>query len=202
MLAVVVPTTQNGGISADGLTITYHLRKDAKWTDGVAVTSKDVKWSWSAIMNTANNVVSRHGYDYVKSVDTPDAATVVVHLKQKFSPFVNSFFAESDQPYPVAPEHILSKYPNLNAIQFNGEPNVSDGPFRFAEWSRNDHIDLVRNDDFFMGKPNLDRVEIKVIPDEDTSVTCCARTESITCFKPRSGRTTKSKTFRTSKWFG
>jgi peptide/nickel transport system substrate-binding protein len=170
MLAVVVPTTQNGGISADGLTITYHLRKDAKWTDGVAVTSKDVKWSWSAIMNTANNVVSRHGYDYVKSVDTPDAATVVVHLKQKFSPFVNSFFAESDQPYPVAPEHILSKYPNLNAIQFNGEPNVSDGPFRFAEWSRNDHIDLVRNDDFFLGKPNLDRVEIKVIPDEDTSV--------------------------------
>ena len=90
MLAVAVPTTQNGGISADGLTITYHLRKDAKWTDGVAVTSKDVKWSWSAIMNPANNVVSRHGYDYVKSVDTPDAATVVVHLKQKFAPFVNT----------------------------------------------------------------------------------------------------------------
>jgi peptide/nickel transport system substrate-binding protein len=170
MLAIAVPTTQNGGISADGLAITYHLRKDAKWTDGVAVTSKDVKWSWSAIMNPANNVVSRHGYDYVKSIDTPDDATVVVHLKQKFSPFVNSFFAESDQPYPIAPEHILSKYPNLNAIQFNGEPNVSDGPFRFAEWSRNDHIDLVRNDNFFMGKPNLDRVEIKVIPDEDTSV--------------------------------
>jgi peptide/nickel transport system substrate-binding protein len=170
MLAVTVPTTTNGGISADGLTITYHLRKDAKWTDGVAVTSKDVKWSWSAIMNPANNVVSRHGYDYVKSVDTPDDTTVVVHLKTKFSPFVNSFFAESDQPYPIAPEHVLSKYPNLNAIQFNGEPNVSDGPFRFAEWSRNDHIDLVRNDSFFMGKPNLDRIEIKVIPDEDTSV--------------------------------
>ncbi len=162
MLASIVPTTTNGGISADGLTITYHLRKDAKWTDGVAVTSNDVKWSWSAIMNPANNVVSRHGYDYVKSVDTPDDATVVVHLKQKFSPFVNSFFAESDQPYPIAPEHILAKYANLNTIQFNGEPNVSDGPFRFAEWSRNDHINLVRNDNFFLGKPNLDRIEIKV----------------------------------------
>src|SRR5579862_3715608 len=118
MLAVQVPTLANHGISADGLTITYHLRRDAKWTDGVAVTSKDVKWSWSAIMNPANNVVSRHGYDYVKSVDTPDDTTVVVHLKTKFSPFVNSFFAESDQPYPIAPEHVLSKYPNLNAIQF------------------------------------------------------------------------------------
>jgi peptide/nickel transport system substrate-binding protein len=170
MLATTVPTVQNGGISADGLTITYHLRNDAKWTDGVPVTSKDVKWSWSAIMNPANNVVSRHGYDYVKSVDTPDDYTVVVHLKQKFSPFVNSFFAESDQPYPIAPEHVLSKYPNMNEIQFNGEPKVSDGPFRFGEWSRNDHIDLVRNDDFFLGKPKLARIEIKVIPDEDTSV--------------------------------
>jgi peptide/nickel transport system substrate-binding protein len=170
MLASVVPTTQNGGISADGLTVTYHLVKNAKWTDGVPVTSKDVKWSWSAIMNSANNVVSRHGYDFVKSVDTPDDYTVVVHLAQKFSPFVNTFFAESDQPFPIVPEHVLAKYPNINEVQFSSEPNVSDGPFRFAEWSRNDHITLVRNDDFFLGKPNLDRIEIKVIPDEDTSV--------------------------------
>jgi peptide/nickel transport system substrate-binding protein len=170
MLASVVPTVQNGGISTDGLTVTYHLRKDAKWTDNVPVTSKDVKWSWSALMNNANNVVSRHGYDYVKSVDTPDDFTVVVHLKTKFSPFVNTFFAESDQPFPIAPEHILGKYPNINEVQFSSEPNVSDGPFRFAEWSRNDHITLVRNDAFFLGKPNLDRIEIKVIPDEDTSV--------------------------------
>jgi peptide/nickel transport system substrate-binding protein len=170
MLATAVPSPENGGVSADGLTVTYHLRKDAKWTDGVPVTSKDVKWSWTAIMNPANNVVSRHGYDYIKSIDTPDDYTVVVHLKQKFSPFVNTFFAESDQPFPVAPEHVLGKYPNINEVQFSSEPKVSDGPFRFAEWSRNDHLTLVRNDDFFMGKPNLDRIEIKVVPDEDTTV--------------------------------
>jgi len=170
MLATDVPTAANGGVSGDGLTITYHLRKDAKWTDNVPVTSKDVKWSWSAIMNPANDVVSRHGYDYVKSIDTPDDYTVVVHLKQKFSPFVNTFFAESDQPFPIAPAHVLSKYANINEVQFSSEPNVSDGPFRFAEWSRNDHITLVRNDAFFLGKPNLDRIEIKDIPDEDTSI--------------------------------
>ena len=101
MLATIVPSPENGGVSADGLLVTYHMRKDAKWTDGVPVASKDVKWSWSAIMNNANNVVSRHGYDYVKGIDTPDDYTVVVHLKQKFSPFVNTFFAESDQPFPV-----------------------------------------------------------------------------------------------------
>jgi peptide/nickel transport system substrate-binding protein len=170
MLAASVPSTENGGISEDGLTITYRLRRDAKWTDGQPVTSKDVRWSWQAIMNPNNNVVSRHGYDYVKSIETPDDYTVVVHLKQRFSPFVNTFFAMSDQPMSVAPAHVLAKYPNVNQIPFDNKPTVSDGPFRFAQWSRNDHITLVRNDGFFMGRPGLRRIEIKIIPDENTTV--------------------------------
>lgn len=170
LLVTQVPDMTNGGISADGLTITYHLRKDVKWSDGVPFSSKDVKWTWQALMNPNNNIVSRHGYDDVKSIDTPDPATVVVHLKAKFSPFVNTFFTDSDQPYGVAPEHALAKYPNVNQIPFNSEPTVSDGPFRFAEWVRNDHVSLVANENFFLGKPGLKRIEIKVVPDENTSV--------------------------------
>ncbi|MBV8198968.1 MAG: peptide ABC transporter substrate-binding protein [Candidatus Eremiobacteraeota bacterium] len=170
ILTTVVPTPENGGVSRDGLTITYHLRKNVKWTDGVAVTSKDVKWSWQAIMSSANNIVSRHGYDYIRSIDTPDDWTVVVHLKEKFSPFVNTFFAMSDQPMPVAPAHVLAKYPDLNQIPFNDAPNVSDGPFRFSQWSHGDHITLLRNDGFFMGRPGLDRIDIRVVPDENTTV--------------------------------
>jgi peptide/nickel transport system substrate-binding protein len=170
LLTTEVPSTTNGGISSDGLSITYRLRKDVKWSDGVPFTSKDVKWTSQAIMNPSNNIVSRHGYDDIKSIDTPDDWTVIVHLKQKFSPFVNTFFTDSDQPYGVAPEHVLAKYPNVNQIPFNSEPTVSDGPFRFAEWVRNDHVSLVANDSFFLGKPGLKRIEIKVIPDENTSV--------------------------------
>ncbi len=170
LLVTEVPSTSNGGISADGLTITYHLRKDVKWSDGVPFTSKDVTWTWHAIMNPNNNIVSRHGYDYIRSIDTPDDWTAIVHLKTRFSPFVNTFFTDSDQPYGVAPAHVLAKYPNVNQIPFNSEPTVSDGPFRFAEWVRNDHVSLVANDSFFLGKPGLKRIEIKVIPDENTSV--------------------------------
>ncbi len=170
ILATEVPTLENGGVSRDGLTITYHLHKDAKWTDGQNVTSKDVKWSWEAIMNSANNVVSRHGYDYVRNIDTPDDWTDVVHLKTKFSPFVNTFFAMSDQPMPVAPAHVLAKYANINQVPFNNEPTVSDGPFRFSQWSRGDHITLLRNDGFFLGKPGLQRVDVRIIPDENTTI--------------------------------
>lgn len=170
MLAAQVPTLENGGISKDGLTITYHLRTDAKWTDGVPVTSKDVKWSYQAIMNNDNNIISRHGYDFITRVDAPDDYTVVCHLKRKFSPFVNTFFADSDQPYPVAPAHALSKYPNINQIPFNANPNVTDGPFKFVRWVHGDHIELAANDNFFMGKPALRSVYLRIVPHEETTV--------------------------------
>jgi peptide/nickel transport system substrate-binding protein len=170
LLTTVVPSVENGGISKDGLTITYHLRKDVKWSDGVPFSSKDVKWTWQALMNDANNVTSRHGYDDVASIATPDPFTAIVHLRQKFSPFVSTFFTDSDSPYGVAPEHALAKYPNVNQIPFNNEPTVSDGPFRFGEWVHNDHISLVANDSFFLGAPKLKRIEIKIVPDENTEV--------------------------------
>ncbi len=170
MLATQVPTVSNGGISKDGLTITYHLRRNAKWTDGVPVTGKNVKWSWQAMMNPNNNVISRHGYDYVKSIDTPNDYTVVVHLKRRFAPFVNTFFADSDQPTPVAPAHILSKYPNINQIPFNNDPSVSDGPFKFVRWVHGDHMEFAANENFFFGKPALKSIYIRVVPDENTSL--------------------------------
>jgi peptide/nickel transport system substrate-binding protein len=121
-------------------------------------------------MNPDNNVVSRHGYDDVAGIDTPNANTVVVHLKRRFAPFVDTFFAESDQPYMIAPAHVLERYPNLNQVPFNNSPTVGDGPFKFVEWARGDHISFTRNDAFFLGKPGLNRVVVKIVPDEDTSV--------------------------------
>lgn len=170
MLATELPSRENGGISADGLTITYHLRPNAKWTDGKPVTSRDVRFSWKTIVNTANNVVSRHGYDLITRIDAPDDRTAVVHLKQRFAPFINTFFAESDQEYSVVPEHVLSGYPNINQIAFDSNPSVSDGPFKFVRWIHGDSIEMVANDGFFMGKPHLRGVVIRVVPDENSSV--------------------------------
>lgn len=170
MLAAAVPTQANGGVSADGLTIVYHLRRSARWSDGVPVTANDVRFSWSAIENPNNNVVSRHGYDDVRAIDTPDAHTAIVHLRKRFSPFVNTFFAESDQPYDVVPAHVLARYPDINRIAFNAAPTVSDGPFRFVAWRRGDRIELAANPGFFQGKPGLAQVNIDFVPNEDSAI--------------------------------
>ncbi len=169
ILATEVPTEANGGISKDGLTITYHLHSGVKWHDGVPFSSKDVKFSWQAMMNPANNVNERVGYEDVKSVDTPNATTVVFHLKHKFAPFVDTVFAESDSPVCIIPEHALARFANLNQIPFNQNP-IGTGPFKVARWVRGDHIELVANDDYFMGKPKLRRIIVREIPDENTSL--------------------------------
>ena len=174
-LAAVVPTQANGGISKDGLTITYHLRRDAYWTDGKPVTSADVKYSYEQIMNPANNVLERHGFDQIASIETPDAWTIVLHMKRIFPPIVDAFFGESDQPYDIVPAHVLSAYANLNMIPFNAEPTVSDGPYRFARWVRGDHVELVANDRYFGGVPKIKALDLKLIADTNT-VTAQLRT--------------------------
>ncbi|TAM59642.1 peptide ABC transporter substrate-binding protein [bacterium] len=169
-LAAQVPSVDNGGISKDGLTITYHLRKDVRWHDGAPFTAKDVVWSWQAMINDANNVVSRRGFDDVRSIDTPDEYTAVVHLKQRYAPFVNTFFAESDSPTPVLPAHLLARYKNINEIPFNSHP-IGDGPFEFVKWDRGIGIDLKANPHYFHGIPGLKQIRLRIIPDENTLLT-------------------------------
>jgi peptide/nickel transport system substrate-binding protein len=169
VLASVVPTQANGGISKDGLTVTYRLRRDVRWQDGVAFTSADVKFSYEAIMNPANNVSSRSGFTVISRVDTPDRFTVVFHLKRRYAPFVNTVFGESDNPYTVVPAHLLARLPDLNHAAFNQLP-VGTGPFKVVRWVRGDRIEYAANDAYFLGKPKLRRIVVRIVPDENTAI--------------------------------
>ncbi len=167
-LAERVPTLANGDISADGKTITYHLRHNVKWHDGVPFTSKDVLFSWRAVMNPKNNVVARRGSDLVASVDTPDPYTAVFHMKVLFPPAIEALFGESDSPLFIIPEHLLAKYASLNQIPFDSAP-IGTGPFKFGRWLRGDRIVLTANPDYFLGVPKLKQIVIMLIPDANTT---------------------------------
>lgn len=170
ILASQVPTLENGGISRDGLTITYHLRPNIRWSDGVPVTSKDVAFSWTAVMNPDNNVVERHAYDDISRIDIPSDRTAIVHLRKPLASFVDTFFAESDSPIDIVPAHVLQRYPSINQVSFNNDPTVVDGPFKFVHWLHGDRITLTANDKFFMGKPKLRGIVVQTIGNEDTAV--------------------------------
>ena len=92
-LAAVVPALENGGISRDGKTIVYHLRRDVRWQDGVPFTSADVTFSFAAVTDPRHNVVVRQGFDLIRSVSAPDRYTVVVKLRKPFAPAITWFSA-------------------------------------------------------------------------------------------------------------
>jgi len=169
-LATVVPSQQNGGISADGKTITYHLRRDAKWSDGVPFTSADVSFSVGVVLNSANNEVGRIGFDVIHDVATPDAHTVVFHLIRPWSSFYVNFFSTGGAAPCLLPKHLLGKLPNINNAPYNALP-VGIGPFKYAAWKRAESVVLVRDPLYFGRKPKLERIVFKIIPDRNTMLT-------------------------------
>jgi peptide/nickel transport system substrate-binding protein len=163
-----VPARANGGISRDGLTVTYHLRRGVRWHDGTPFTSADVAASFRAVMDPRSVVQSRHGYDAVDRVETPDAYTVRFRLKRAFAPFVGTVFAESDAPYYLAPAHLLRGGP-LTQSSLNAAP-VGTGPYRAVRWSRGDRLELAANESYWNGKPSIARITLRFIADENTQL--------------------------------
>jgi peptide/nickel transport system substrate-binding protein len=169
-LATVVPTEANGGISKDGLTITYHLRKDAKWSDGVPFTADDVVFSTNVVLNPANNEVSRDGWDLITKIGEPDKYTVVYHLKKKFASYAGQFFGSAGANPCILPKHLLGNLPNINNAPYNALP-VGIGPFKYASWKRSDSVTIVPDPLYFRGKPKLQRILFKIVPDRNTVLT-------------------------------
>jgi peptide/nickel transport system substrate-binding protein len=167
-LAVAPPTIENGGISRDGRTYVYHLRHGIVWHDGVPFTAHDVVASWRAVMDPRHNTLHREGYDRIVAIDVPDQYTAVVHLDRRYPPFVTQFFAPLQEGgKPILPEHVLAHEPDFNTGGLNVRP-VGTGPFRFAGWDRGSRISLVRFDRYFKGRPKLERIELDVVPNDQT----------------------------------
>lgn len=169
-LATTAPTLQNKGIAPDGLTITYHLRRGVKWQDGAPFGADDVIYTWRQMLNPDNPVVSRVGYDVIASIDKTDDYTVVIHLKQRFSPFVNSFFTMGNNTVAILPKHLLARFPNIAHVAYNRMP-IGTGPFRVAEYERGSHITFVANPLYWRGPPKLKKIEWRIIGNDNTLLT-------------------------------
>ncbi len=166
-LATEIPSQKNGGISPDGKSITWHLRKGVKWSDGAPFDADDVVFSTNQVNNPANNVVSRDGWDQILKIDEPDKYTVVYHLKKPYSSFTVTYFSTAGANPAIMPKHLLAQYPNLNNVPYNSAP-IGIGPFKYEEWKRGDSVTLVPNPLYWRGTPKLQRILYKIIPDRNT----------------------------------
>jgi len=167
-LVTVIPTQRNHGISADGKTITWHLRRGVRWSDGVAFTSDDVVFSVHAIMNPANNEEQgTSGWDLIAKMDQPDRHTVVFHLKRPYGSYLPLYFGTAANEPCILPKHILGTLHDINTAPYNAKP-VGIGPFRVVQWRHGDAIELEANPYYWRGVPKLKRVTFKLLASQET----------------------------------
>jgi peptide/nickel transport system substrate-binding protein len=152
--------------SSDGLTYTFKLRDGLKWSDGQAITSDDVKFTYSLAYDPQyKDFASPRRGDlekYIASIDTPDPQTVVIKTTQVFAPFLGSHGS-----YGILPKHVLGTMDAkaLNTADFNSGPTVVNGAFKFVKWDKGQQVTLARNDSYWAGPANLDQWIYKVLPD-------------------------------------
>jgi len=170
-LLAAIPTVANGGLSRDGRTITYHLRRGVRWSDGVPLTAQDVLFTLAAIRNPRNPIASRAGYDLIDRAAAPARDVVRIHLSRPWAPAVATFFTYGTSPQYVLPAHVLAAQAPLARAAFNAAPTVGDGPFTFVSWSRGDRIVYAANARYWRGAPQVRRLIVRVVPDPGTNLT-------------------------------
>jgi peptide/nickel transport system substrate-binding protein len=166
-VATAVPTYANGGISKDGRTILYRLRRGVRFSDGKPLTAADCVYTIAAILDRDNNVQSRYGYDRIISATAPDPYTLVLKLRYPFAPLVSLVLSGED--FPILPKHVLAAYSNFNDIPFDAQP-LGSGPFVVRRWLRGDRVEMEANPLYFRGRPGIAHLTIRFVADGNTAI--------------------------------
>jgi peptide/nickel transport system substrate-binding protein len=149
----------------DGLSWTFKLRQNVKWHDGKPFTAADVKFTLENIMNTQVNALFRSNLVGLKSVDIVDDYTAKLNLDKPFS----SLPIQLGYNVAMAPKHLLEGQDLNTAAEYIQKP-IGTGPFRIKEIQKGSFISMEANPDYYDGRPNLDGLVFKIIPEINTQV--------------------------------
>lgn len=168
-------------ISEDGLKYTFHLRKDAKWSNGDPVKASDFEFAWKRVLDPAMTPPAPYAYQlyYIKNAEEyntkkiTDASQIGVKAKDDYTLEVE---LKSPTPYFLSLVSFYTYFPlNEKAVKANPKfaaeaaTMVTNGPFVLKEWKHNDSLTLVKNDKYHSVKDiKLTEVSMKIMNDAGT----------------------------------
>jgi len=178
VVAREVPTTQNGGISQDGLVYTFKLREDVTWSDGEPVTAGDFVYSIRRLFATETRAPYRGVYYVIENaipyrkgevtaeeigVSAPDDYTLEIRLTGATPSFLNRMALWA--VYPLRQDVIETHGDDWAS---NPDSYIGNGPFILKEWVADDHITLEKNANYWGEQTRLDGVRYSMYEDAAT----------------------------------
>jgi len=165
VLAAELPTVENGGVVMDEdawtMDVTWKMRSDITWADGVSVTADDVLFTYNAIIDPTTGFWVP-GIDLVTGVDKIDDHSFVVHFSGIYPSYLTLF---GNRQVVIWPAHYCKAEEGFQAWECGRQP-LSSGPFMLEEWVTGDHLTFVSNPKYYQaGKPAIDRIVVKIVPD-------------------------------------
>ena len=157
-------------LSADGAELTYHLRQDVVWEDGVATTADDVAFTFDLLRDPVVPNPARETLRKITDCDVLDRWTVRFRFSE---PSWEPIF---DTRFRILPAHVLESLPraDIEGWEFNRRP-VGNGWWRLGEWASEERLVLLASETCALGRPHFDRLVIRIVPEATTM-----RTELLT----------------------
>jgi len=159
VLASEVPTVENGGVSEDGLTVTYRLRDGITWSDGEPLTAEDLVYTWDVFQDPGSTALVPTVYEAVESVTEVDELTVEVTLREPTPTYLELF-------RQTLPAHMFDST-TVTAEHEQATLPLGTGPFVFDEFKAGDEVTLTRNEGYWRDPelPYLDGITLKIVPE-------------------------------------
>jgi len=173
-LAEALPqlNTDTWRVLPDGrMETSYHLHPNLTWHDGAPLTGDDFSFAWRVYREPSLGVASRV-LDLIEDVSAPDPRTVVIHWKQPYPDAGGLRFDFQPLPQHILAEPFSSADPDaFSTSSFWTVDYVGAGPFRVGHWEQGASLEAIAFDGHVLGRPRLDRINIRFIPDENTALT-------------------------------
>lgn len=174
-LAEGVPSLSNGlwKVFPDGrMETTWKIRAGAEWHDGTPFTVDDLLFTASVVQDRELEVLIDRSYQAIDRVEAADSRTVTVKWKRPYIQADEMFTPNRAMPIP---KHILARSYAEEKERFLEQPFwteefIGTGPFKLRQFIRGSHLVVEANDRYVLGRPKIDEIVVKFIPDQNTLI--------------------------------
>ncbi|MDB5506526.1 MAG: peptide transporter substrate-binding protein [Devosia sp.] len=157
--AVPFIISKEAEVTTDPFTVTYTIRDDAKWNDGVDITAEDYAFTYETLVNPEWTIANRKPYDLITGYEIISPKVIKFSFSAPVPTYKLMF-------YVLLPKHDLEGK-NWDTAWQDTVP-VSAGAFKMESWEKGQQITFVKNEFYFGGGPNLDRIVMRFVPETNT----------------------------------